>query len=135
MSEYLLKRYEDRISNLREMVEACLPDAVYEIRRLTDHLAIATKSGQISNLDYNRLDHEIEDITREYVRKCTRPAIVRKTLDSAVYAICSTSKNPTERRVFMQDLIFSLNRKNLIRNMDVDNYLREFVEKAEKCKA
>jgi len=134
MSEkYLLNRYEDAISRLSELVESCNYSAVYEIRRLTHNLYVSAKEGRIDNIDYNRLDHKIEDLTREYVRKCSKHAIMEKALDSAVYSICSTLKNPTERRVFMQDMIHSLNRKKLINNMEAENYLRKYVEKAEKC--
>ncbi len=43
----------------------------------------------------------------------------REILNSGVYAVCSSIKNPTERRVFMQDMIHSLNRKKLINNIEV----------------
>jgi len=69
---------------------------------------------------------------RHAILKKEEPSI-KKVLDSALFSICSTLKSSTERRVFMQDLIHSLNRKGLISNEEAEKYLKEYVKKAEVC--
>ena len=58
----------------------------------------------------------------------------KEILNSGVYAVCSSIKNPTERRVFMQDFMASLNRRGILTNKEVEKWENEYVSKAEECR-
>lgn len=65
-----LERFNSRIESLEEMVEVCMPAAVSEIRSLTHNIYVSVKEGEITPADYNKLDRKIEELTREFMRRC-----------------------------------------------------------------
>mgnify|MGYP000548296181 CR=1 FL=1 len=56
-----------------------------------------------------------------------------KVLDAAAYAICSAVRDPTLRRVFMQDFIAALNRKGILSNEETKKLHGIYVNKVTKC--
>lgn len=68
--KYFLDRYNRQIDALKEKVEVCLPSAVSDIRTLTHNIYVSVKNGEIYPIDYNELDRKIEELTREFMRRC-----------------------------------------------------------------